>query len=156
MLSLVLVGAAAGGVSSLPRSLHAIRHSLRVMVARTLVARARADLRLHFTKATLHSASSASSASSLAAAAAAALETAGSGGASSSGGNSGPAGAAGAAAESKWQGPKGSLAAAAAAGAAARRQKEALVEEYVAHAKSMPPQPKHVSLHLDRAGDAAV
>ena len=46
--------------ASLPRSFHALRHSLRVVAARCPVARARADLRLHFTKATLHSASAAS------------------------------------------------------------------------------------------------
>jgi hypothetical protein len=156
VLSLVLVSAAGGGVSSLPRSLHAIRHSLRVLTARTLIGRARADLRLHFTKGTLHSASSASSASSLAAAAAAvSLPNAGPGGAleaAPSGGSSPP--------PLPAAGPKGSIAAAAASGAAAaagpaaaaRRQKEDLIDEYVAHAQCMPPQATHVS---DRGGGRA-
>ncbi|KAI8467118.1 MAG: Alpha/Beta hydrolase protein [Monoraphidium minutum] len=152
VLSLVMISTAAGGIHSLPRSLHAMRHSLRVLLARTLVARARADLRLHFTKATLHSVSSSSSLSA-AAAAAAALESVGS--VEAAGGGAGAAATSVAAASDASssgggggggaQAPLASSSSAAASAAAAprRRQKEELIDEYVAHARAMPPQAKH-------------
>jgi pimeloyl-ACP methyl ester carboxylesterase len=147
--SLTLIGATAGGVLSLPRSWHAVRHSLRALVARSPIARARADLRLHFTKATLHSASSsassASNASAFAAAADAAIAAAAAAEAGASSGSG--SGAASASSGGTPQGP--SLATSSTGGSSsaggARRQKEDLIEEYVAHARSTPPQAKHVS-----------
>lgn len=199
--SLVMIGATGGGFKSVPRSFHAIRHSLRAMSARTLVARARADLRLHFTKATLQLASvssmttaasansnsnsntagcqtaSSSSDGEAAAVQAPAPAARGAGGSPAAGAartasaaaaeGAAPASGAGAAevAASAVAGAAraGSPTAAAAAQARAgpggllrsyssgalsgqsqqRRQKEDLVEEYVAHAQIIPPQEKH-------------
>ncbi|GBF93665.1 hypothetical protein Rsub_06768 [Raphidocelis subcapitata] len=197
--SLVLIGATGGGMLSLPRNWHALRHSMRAMTARSLVARARADLRLHFTKRTLHSASScASTCSSLSAVPPASPPPpsplssvdggggggsggggggrcepasplvrgsvgAGVGGSSGSfsgsptasggsiGGGRGPGSAAGGSIGG-GRGP-GSAAGGSGGGSATggglsrsptpRRQKEDLIDEYVAHARATPPQTKH-------------
>jgi len=161
--SLVMIGAAAGGVLSLPRSFHALRHSLRAITARTLIARARADLRLHFTKATLHSASSVSSSSSSFSAAAAAAVASGEGlmgfpippslasvstrsDATTSSSSAYTLPSAHSTSPSPPKQPRGSWGGGVPSSpAVGRRQKEDLLEEYVAHAQCTPPQSKHVS-----------
>jgi hypothetical protein len=165
-----MIGAAPGGILSLPRSFHALRHSLRAVTARTLIARARADLRLHFTKSTLHAASSvSSSSSSFSTAAAAAIANAdallggvpnmpplatvsiGSNSNSLGGMSYGGGGGCGTSGSppplqplqqprSSWGGGPPPQS------PSMRRQKEDLIAEYVAHAQSSPPQAKHVSL----------
>ena len=176
--SLTLVGAAAGGWRCLPRTLHAIRHSLRVLTARSPVARARADLRLHFTKATLHSASlssAASDASSAATAAAALAAVAAAGGdfwpAAAAGSTDGGSSAGDGCSTSTTGGGSAVVRASPPASRSPggkgklqqhpqhpqqqqqqqqpqqrRRLKEDLIEEYVAHSQTTPPQAQHVSV----------